>query len=88
MAAAEKYQAKAKQAFDEQNYKTAIKYFNKIKIGRHNSWIYADRAIAKMRIKDYEGAVQDFDRMQAIEKKEVYEKLKKECCDMINQRII
>jgi len=88
LAAAEKYQAKAKQAFDEQNYKTAIKYFNKIKIGRHNSWIYADRAIAKMRIKDYEGAVQDFDRMQAIEKKEVYEKLKKECCDMINQRII
>lgn len=85
MAAAEKYQAKAKQAFDEQNYKTAIKYFNKIKIGRHHC---ADRAIAKMRIKDYKGAVQDFDRMQAIEKKEVYEKLKTECCDIISQRII
>ncbi|MEA5000523.1 MAG: hypothetical protein VB017_01395 [Endomicrobiaceae bacterium] len=41
-----------------------------------------------MRIKDYKGAVQDFDRMQAIEKKEVYEKLKTECCDIISQRII
>lgn len=82
---AETYQIKAKKAFDDKNYKAAVKYFNKIKIGRHNGWIYADRALAKMKIRNYKGAIEDFNKASKFGNKEAYEKLKQECSGMMNQ---
>ena len=72
----------AKKEFDNGNYKSAIKYFNKIKIKKDNQWIYADRAIAKMNINDYKGAIKDFNRVLKLEPKEIYEQKRQEAIQL------
>ena len=68
----------AKREFDNKNYKKAIKYFNKVKITEHNYWILGDRAIAKMSIGDYDGAIKDFDKVLQLYPQEIYKKKKEE----------
>lgn len=74
----------AKQEFDRGNYKQAIKIFNKIKINQDNQWIYADRAIAKMNINDYKGAIKDFDKIIKSDSNDFYIQKRKECLDKLN----
>lgn len=75
----------AKQEFDKGSYKQSIKYFNKINIKEDNYWIYWDRAIAKMNIKDYKGAIKDFDKILKIESKEIYIQKRKECLCLLKK---
>lgn len=76
----------AKQEFNKGNFKEAIKYFNKIKIKEDNCWIYWDRAIAKMNIEDYKGALKDIDEILKIEPKEVYKQKRNECVSFLNKK--
>ena len=69
----------AKDFFDKQNYKEAIKWFNKIKIKKDNYWIYGDRALAKMNIGDYKGAIKDFNKAIKFEPKDFYKQKRQEC---------
>lgn len=74
--------ALAKQSLDRGNYKQAISYFNKIKIRKDNYWIYGDRAIAKMNIKDYKGAIKDFNKVLKLEPKEIYKQKRQEAIQL------
>ena len=51
-----------------------------------NYWIYGDRAIAKMNIGDYKGALKDFDEILELEQKEIYKEKRKECLEKINKK--
>ncbi|MDD3923137.1 MAG: radical SAM protein [Endomicrobiia bacterium] len=75
----------AKSAFDRQDYKEAIKYFNKIDILDNEGWIYGDRAIAKMKVGNYKSALKDFDRALQFESKEIYKQKKEECLNKIQK---
>ena len=79
-------QERAKQEMDKGNFKQAIKYFNKVKIKEDNYWVYGDRAIAKMNIRDYKGAIKDFDKILELEPKEIYKEKRKECLEEINKK--
>ena len=68
----------AKQELDKGNYKQAVNYFNKVKIREDNYWVYGDRAIAKMEIKDYDGAIKDFDKVLSLDPKEIYKQKRQE----------
>ena len=83
----EYYKNKAKEAFNKENYKEAIKYFNKVKISEDNYWIYGDRAIAKMNIGEYKEALKDFDKILELEQKEIYIQKKQECLALLNRNI-
>ena len=76
----------AKEAMDKGNFKKAIKYFNKVHIDDTNYWIYGDRAIAKMAICDYKGAMKDFDKVLELEPKEIYREKREECLKKINKK--
>jgi tetratricopeptide (TPR) repeat protein len=80
------FQERAKQEIDKGNFKEAIKYFNKVKIKEDNYWIYGDRAIAKMRIGDYKGAIKDFDKILELEPKEIFKEKREECLKKINKK--
>ncbi len=80
----DKYEELAKQELDKGNFKQAIKYFDKTKIKEDNYWIYGDRAIAKMNIGDYEGAIKDFDKVIELDPKEIYKQKKQECLNLLN----
>lgn len=82
----ERYQKQAKEEFDKKNYKEAIKLFNKIKIREDNYWIYGDRAIAKMCIGDYIGAIKDFDKMLQLDYREIFKQKRKECLALLNNK--
>ncbi|MDD5021458.1 MAG: radical SAM protein, partial [Endomicrobiaceae bacterium] len=63
----EKYKNIAKNYFDNKNFKQAIKYLNKIEsIG--DSWIYADRAFANLKLGKKEEALEDINRAIELEK--------------------
>ena len=51
---------------------------DKVKITEHNYWILGDRAIAKMSIGDYDGAIKDFDKVLQLYPQEIYKKKKEE----------
>jgi radical SAM superfamily enzyme YgiQ (UPF0313 family) len=73
----------AKQELDKGNYKKAIKYFNKISVRTDNYWVYGDRAIAKMNIGDYSGAIKDFDKILKLEPNEIYKQKRQECLNLL-----
>lgn len=75
-----------KKNFDIKKYDKAIKYFNKVAISSDNYWIYGDRAIAKMYIGDYKGAIEDFDKALKSEDKEVYKQKRQECLNILNMK--
>ena len=77
----------AKQYFDKQEYKNALKYFNKIKIQQDNYWIYGDRAVAKMNIGDYKGALKDFDKIIKLYPKDIYKQKRQECLNLLNKKV-
>lgn len=79
-----KYKVMAKQELDKGNYKQAIKYFNKVKIYENDYWVYGDRAIAKMKIGDYKGAIKDLDKVLQLDPKEIYKQKKQECLNLLN----
>ena len=62
------------------------KYFNKVIISSDNYWIYGDRAIAKMCIGDYKGAIEDFDKALKLENKEVYKEKRQECLNILKTK--
>ena len=75
----------AKKYFDMGEYKKAIKYFNKVKIKEDNYWIYGDRAVAKMNLGDYKGALQDFDKVIKLYPKDIYKQKRQECLKLLNK---
>ena len=77
----------AKQYFDKQEYKEAIKYFNKIKIKDDNYWIYGDRAVAKMNIGCYKDALKDFDKAMELEPTDIYKQKRQECLSLLNKKV-
>ena len=77
------FQKIAKQEMDKGNFKQAIKYFNKVKVKEYNYWIYGDSGIAKMNIRDYKGAIKDFDKVLELEPKEKKKKKREECLEKI-----
>jgi len=80
----DRYEVLAKQELDKGNYEQAIKYFNKVTIKDDNAWIYGDRAIAKMNVGDYKGAIKDFDEVLKLDSKEIYKQKKQECLNLLN----
>ena len=82
----EYYKNKAKEEFNNKNYKEAIKYFNKIKIKDDNYWIYGDRAVAKMNIGCYKDALKDFDKVMELEPTYVYKQKRQECLSLLNKK--
>ncbi|MFA7073677.1 MAG: radical SAM protein [Endomicrobiaceae bacterium] len=75
----------AKEAFDNQDYKKAIKYFNKVHITENESWIYGDRAIAEMKTGRYKSALKDFDKALKFGLNEAYKQQKEECLKKIKE---
>ena len=82
----QRYISKAKLCIDNKKYKKAIKYFNKISINGTNYWIYGDRGIAKMNIRDYKGAIKDFDKILDLEPKEIFKEKREECIEKMNKK--
>ena len=80
------FQKIAKEEMDKGNFKRAIKYFNKVKIKEDNCWIYGDRGIAKMNIRDYNGAIKDFNKILELEPKEIFKEKREECLEKMNKK--
>ena len=75
---AKDYQKLAKQYFDKQEYKQALKYYDKIK-DRNEAWIYGDIAIAKCKIKKYKEALYEINKALKIDSgNNMFLKLKEE----------
>lgn len=81
----ENYKKKAKEAFDNKDYKKAIKYFDKVHISENESWIYGDRAIAEMNVGQYKAAMKDFSKALQFCPNEVYIQKKEECLKKIKE---
>ena len=60
------YQQYAKQYFDKLEFKTALKYYNKIKV-RDEAWIYGDMAIAEYNLKNYNNALREINKALNLE---------------------
>lgn len=77
------YQNLAKQYFDKNNFKQALKYYDKIKI-KDEAWIYGDIAIAEYNLKKYNNALKEINKALNLEPENVnFINLKKEIINKI-----
>lgn len=77
------YQNIAKQHFDKQEFKQALKYYDKIKV-KDEAWIYGDMAIAEYNLKNYNNALREINKALNLEPENVnFINLKKEILNKI-----